>query len=322
MRKLSCSVRSTAATAALIGVMCNPATVAANPVFFISDWELGDYKSHNWSSSGNDNTKIVSAPDPVCAGRHAIKFPLSYDDKVSFRTELAMQGKACVIVPSSVLAGGHQRERGGPFIDLECAALPGVGEKRALDMKGLVGVARVTHLLVRQVNRTISYAPFGVFPFFEFDLRARAAILDIFELEVTRRPAVALVLVVLEGGGHAEAILERGREARLIGVDRDPDALAETARRLARFGERVRLVEANFADAAEQVTEPLTGALLDLGISWRQGHQYAGPADHPEWKHLCEWRNPTCNVIRAWSSWPAPKNPGRHRLGARRADNG
>src|SRR5829696_9750228 len=33
----------------------------------------------------------------------------------------------------------------------------------------------------------------------------------------------------LGGGGHAEALLERGATARLIGVDRDPDALAEAA---------------------------------------------------------------------------------------------
>ena len=45
----------------------------------------------------------------------------------------------------------------------------------------------------------------------------------------------------LGGGGHAEALLERGANARLIGVDRDPDAIGEAGRRLARFGERVRL---------------------------------------------------------------------------------
>ena len=51
----------------------------------------------------------------------------------------------------------------------------------------------------------------------------------------------------LGGGGHAEALLERGAEARLIGVDRDPDALAEAGKRLERFGERVRLVRSPFA---------------------------------------------------------------------------
>jgi 16S rRNA (cytosine1402-N4)-methyltransferase len=77
----------------------------------------------------------------------------------------------------------------------------------------------------------------------------------------------------LGGGGHAEALLERGPEARLIGVDRDPDALAEAGRRLARFGERVRLVRANFADAADEAgveDGSLAGVLLDLGISSHQ----------------------------------------------------
>ncbi len=41
------------------------------------------------------------------------------------------------------------------------------------------------------------------------------------------------------------------------------------ARRLARFGERVKWVRANFAEAAEEVREPLAGALLDLGLSSR-----------------------------------------------------
>jgi len=55
----------------------------------------------------------------------------------------------------------------------------------------------------------------------------------------------------LGGGGHAEALLERGPDAKLIGVDRDPDALAEAGRRLERFGDRVKLVKSPFGEALE-----------------------------------------------------------------------
>ncbi|MGH7501186.1 MAG: 16S rRNA (cytosine(1402)-N(4))-methyltransferase RsmH [Longimicrobiales bacterium] len=72
------------------------------------------------------------------------------------------------------------------------------------------------------------------------------------------------------GGGHAEAILRRGPEARLIGMDRDQEALDAARRRLAPFGGRARLVRGNYADAAREVNEPLSGALLDLGISSHQ----------------------------------------------------
>ena len=77
----------------------------------------------------------------------------------------------------------------------------------------------------------------------------------------------------LGGGGHAEALLERGPSAVLYGVDRDPDALAEAATRLARFGGRFRPVRANFADALETAgiaDGTLDGVLLDLGISSHQ----------------------------------------------------
>ena len=77
----------------------------------------------------------------------------------------------------------------------------------------------------------------------------------------------------LGGGGHAEALLERGPEARLIGTDRDPDALREAGERLARFGDRFRPVRSNFADAvaaAGIVEGSLDGVLLDLGISSHQ----------------------------------------------------
>ncbi len=77
----------------------------------------------------------------------------------------------------------------------------------------------------------------------------------------------------LGGGGHAEALLERGPEARLIGVDRDPDALAEASARLERFGDRFRPVQSNFADAVDAAgieDGTLDGVLLDLGISSHQ----------------------------------------------------
>lgn len=74
----------------------------------------------------------------------------------------------------------------------------------------------------------------------------------------------------LGAGGHSEAILEAGNEARVIGVDQDPEALEVAKRRLAPFDDRVELLEANFADGAEAVREPLAGALLDLGVSSRQ----------------------------------------------------
>jgi 16S rRNA (cytosine1402-N4)-methyltransferase len=77
----------------------------------------------------------------------------------------------------------------------------------------------------------------------------------------------------LGGGGHAEALLERGPEAKLIGVDRDPDALAEAGKRLERFGDRVRLVRSPFGEALEAAglgEASLDGVLLDLGISSHQ----------------------------------------------------
>ncbi|MGH7457890.1 MAG: 16S rRNA (cytosine(1402)-N(4))-methyltransferase RsmH [Longimicrobiaceae bacterium] len=73
------------------------------------------------------------------------------------------------------------------------------------------------------------------------------------------------------GGGHAEELLARGEKARLIAVDRDPEALVEAGRRLSRFGARVRFIHADFAGRAAGV-EPgsLAGVLLDLGVSSHQ----------------------------------------------------
>ncbi|HXO19229.1 MAG TPA: 16S rRNA (cytosine(1402)-N(4))-methyltransferase RsmH [Thermoanaerobaculia bacterium] len=75
-------------------------------------------------------------------------------------------------------------------------------------------------------------------------------------------------------GGHAEAILAAAPEARLLGIDRDPEALDRAARRLAEFGDRVRLVQGHFHRLAELLGElgipaagQAAGVLADLGVS-------------------------------------------------------
>jgi 16S rRNA (cytosine1402-N4)-methyltransferase len=70
-------------------------------------------------------------------------------------------------------------------------------------------------------------------------------------------------------GGHAEALLQRGESARLLGIDRDPEALRIAGERLAAFGSRVRLVRARFSEVAAVVGEEGVdgGLLADLGVS-------------------------------------------------------
>lgn len=89
------------------------------------------------------------------------------------------------------------------------------------------------------------------------------------------RPGAVIVDGTLGGGGHAEAILERTRpDGLLIGLDVDPDAIREASRRLAPFGERVRLVQASFRRLDDVARElelvPVDGVLLDLGVSSHQ----------------------------------------------------
>jgi 16S rRNA (cytosine1402-N4)-methyltransferase len=73
-------------------------------------------------------------------------------------------------------------------------------------------------------------------------------------------------------GGHAAALLESGPEIRLLGIDRDPDALALARKRLEPFGARAEFVAADFGDL-DSVLEgrpALDGVLADLGVSSMQ----------------------------------------------------
>ena len=83
----------------------------------------------------------------------------------------------------------------------------------------------------------------------------------------------------LGGGGHAEELLLRSSpDGRVLGLDRDEDALQAAAQRLSRFGDRLTLRQANFDQAKEILADinwnQVNGVLLDLGVS---SHQFDTP---------------------------------------------
>ncbi|ACX52667.1 S-adenosyl-methyltransferase MraW [Ammonifex degensii KC4] len=85
------------------------------------------------------------------------------------------------------------------------------------------------------------------------------------------KPGGVYVDCTVGGGGHAAAILAFiGDEGRLIGLDRDPEALSFARKRLGN-DPRVHLVHASFADLAEVLAglgvRGVDGVLYDLGVS-------------------------------------------------------
>jgi len=76
----------------------------------------------------------------------------------------------------------------------------------------------------------------------------------------------------LGGGGHAERLLDAASpDGRLVGIDRDPDALAAAGARLARFGDRATLLHGSFGDAKQLLAsigvDAVDGLLVDVGVS-------------------------------------------------------
>ena len=69
-------------------------------------------------------------------------------------------------------------------------------------------------------------------------------------------------------GGHTEAILEAHPNLRVIGCDRDAEAIAFAKKRLERFGERVRYEHRPFSEIVDQLGSlPVRGILADIGVS-------------------------------------------------------
>jgi 16S rRNA (cytosine1402-N4)-methyltransferase len=88
-------------------------------------------------------------------------------------------------------------------------------------------------------------------------------------------PGAVVVDCTLGGGGHSELILEKlGPTGRLLGFDRDGEALAAAGERLERFGNRFVPVRASFSSIREELDrlgiERIQGIVADLGVSSHQ----------------------------------------------------
>ena len=78
-----------------------------------------------------------------------------------------------------------------------------------------------------------------------------------------------LVDCTLGLGGHSEALLERYPRARLLGLDRDPEALARSSARLERFGPRFEAVHAVYDELPDVLAargiRRVHGVLFEIG---------------------------------------------------------
>jgi len=86
-------------------------------------------------------------------------------------------------------------------------------------------------------------------------------------------PAGTIVDATLGGAGHAATMLQSRPDLRVLGLDRDRNALAAAQARLTGFGDRAVAVHARFDQLATVVAEagavsqPIVGVLFDLGVS-------------------------------------------------------
>ncbi len=104
------------------------------------------------------------------------------------------------------------------------------------------------------------------------------------------RPGGKYIDGTVGGGGHAEALLDASSpDSRLLGLDRDPEAVGRCKARLARFGERFTCMHSDFASmravAVEHGFENVDGIVMDLGVSSFQldeaGRGFSFMADGP-----------------------------------------
>ena len=104
-------------------------------------------------------------------------------------------------------------------------------------------------------------------------------------------PGGVVLDATLGGGGHAEALLESRDDIRILGLDRDGEALAFAQRRLSGHGDRVMTHRCRFDELDEAMrandVHSLSAALFDLGVSSPQldradrgfSYRHEGPLD-------------------------------------------
>jgi 16S rRNA (cytosine1402-N4)-methyltransferase len=84
-------------------------------------------------------------------------------------------------------------------------------------------------------------------------------------------PSGTVVDATVGGGGHAVAILDALSHVRVLGLDRDADAVAAATESLARFGDRVEVRQVRFDALTDTMNElglqTVAGVLFDLGVS-------------------------------------------------------
>ena len=114
---------------------------------------------------------------------------------------------------------------------------------------------------------------------------------EILEYLQPNRPDGTFVDATLGLGGHSETLLERHPDVRLIGIDRDPEALERSKERLSRFGDRVTLVRGRHESLIDILKQSnvatISGLLADLGVSSMQlddasrgfSFRFEGPLD-------------------------------------------
>ena len=88
---------------------------------------------------------------------------------------------------------------------------------------------------------------------------------------IERSSSPIVVDATLGMGGHSEALLERFPRLRIVGLDRDKEAIAIASNRLERFAKRINVVHAVYDEIAEVLSElgisGVDGILFDLGVS-------------------------------------------------------
>jgi 16S rRNA (cytosine1402-N4)-methyltransferase len=84
--------------------------------------------------------------------------------------------------------------------------------------------------------------------------------------ELSPRDGARYIDGTFGGGGYSRAILEAA-DCRVVGIDRDPDAIARGQALVARFAGRLTLVQGRFSEMRELAHGDADGVVLDLGVS-------------------------------------------------------